>query len=91
MKQAFAVELSERALIFLAERPEELQRFLTASGLDGHTLLARTNESAILGAAINYVANDESLAKDFSIAENLKPGILLNACAILDPHGSMSW
>jgi hypothetical protein len=37
------------------------------------------------------LADDESLAREFSEAENLKPGQLLQACATLDPNGSMAW
>lgn len=91
MKRAFAVEISERALTFLANRPEDIQRFLTASGLDVDDLLASSNDPAILSAALNHLCSDETLAREFSEAENLKPGILLQACATLDPHAASSW
>lgn len=91
MKRAQAVQMSERALTFLAERPSDLQRFLTASGLDANDLLDRSDDKAILGAVLGFVAGEESLAKDFSEAEGLKPGALQQACATLDPHGSSAW
>lgn len=91
MKRAFAIEISERALIFLANRPPDLERFLTVSGLDADELRARSDDSAILSATLSFLANDESLAKTFSEDENLKPGVLLQACATLDPHGSTAW
>ena len=91
MKREYAIEISERALIFLVKRPDGLQRFLTASGLDGIDLLEGCNDSAILAAVLNHLASDENLAKDFSDEENLKAGTLLQACATLDPHGSSSW
>jgi hypothetical protein len=91
MKRELAFEMSERALTFLSERPAELQRFLTASGLAPDELLAGRNDKAILAAVLGFVAADESLAKDFSASEGLKPGALLTACAVIDPHGSSAW
>lgn len=91
MKRDLAFKMAERALTFLSERPADLQRFLTASGLDGDDLLARHDDHAILAAVMGFVAADESLAKDFSESEQLKPGALLNACAVIDPHGSSAW
>lgn len=91
MKTAQAEEISERALAFLATRPSDLQRFLTASGLDAQDLLDKSADKAILAAVLGFVAGDESLAKEFSQGLNLKPGELLHAYARLDPHGSSAW
>ena len=91
MKRAQAEEMSERALSFLATRPSDLQRFLTASGLDADDLLSKSDDKAILAAVLGFVAGDESLAKEFSESEGLKPGTLLSAYAQLDPHGSSAW
>jgi len=91
MKKPQAEQIAERALTFLANRPESLQQFLTASGLDASQLMARADDSEILSAALGFVAANEGLAKDFSDEERLKPGQLLRICALLDPHGSSSW
>lgn len=91
MNRKAALALSERALTFLSSRPDDLQRFLTASGLDAEELIERHTEDVILSAALGFVAGEEPLAEAFSKDENLKPGILLNACAVLDPHGSSAW
>jgi hypothetical protein len=91
MKTVQAEEISGRALAFLATRPADLQRFLTASGLDGQELLDKSGDKAILAAVLGFLAGDESLAKAFSESEKLKPGELLQACARLDPHGSSAW
>ena len=91
MKKHEAEQMSERALMFLSMRPPDLQRFLTATGLDGFELLDRTDDKAILSAALSFIAAEEELAKAFSAEEGLKPGLLLNACTILDPHGSSEW
>lgn len=91
MKKHEAQELSERALIFLVNRPPDLQVFLTASGLDAHELLNKADDKAILSAALSFLAADEELAKAFSTAEGLKPGLLVTACAILDPPGACAW
>lgn len=91
MKSKLAVEIAEQALIFLANRPSDIQNFLTVSGLDPEELRARSHESAILAAALGFVAGDESLARAFSEEEALKPGQLLQAYATLDPHASAAW
>jgi hypothetical protein len=91
MKPQQAEQIAERALTFLANRPENLQQFLTASGLDASELIARAEDADIRGAVLGFVAGDESLAKEFSEGEGLKPGQLLQICAALDPHGSASW
>jgi hypothetical protein len=91
MKLELALQMSERALTFLSERPDDLQRFLTASGLDAAELLSRHDDKAILSAVLGFVVGDESLAKDFSESEGLKPGALLHAYAVVDPHGSSAW
>jgi hypothetical protein len=91
MKRAFALEIAEMVLIFLANRPEEIERFLTVSGLDVEELRARMEDPAILSAALNFLAGNESLAEEFSKDQNLKPGQLLHAMATLDPHGSSAW
>jgi Protein of unknown function (DUF3572) len=88
MKTHEAHEISERALMFLVQRPPDLQNFLTASGLDAHELLNKADDKAILQAALAFLAADEPLAKAFCEAEGLKPGVVMMACAILDPHGS---
>lgn len=91
MKRQQAEQIAERALTFLANRPPILQQFLTASGLDASELIARADDADMRGAVLTFVAGDESLAKEFSEDEGLKPGQLLAICAALDPHGSSSW
>jgi len=91
MKREQAKGISERALTFLAARPPDLQRFLTASGLDGNELLERSEDGVVLAAALSFIAADETLAKEFSEDLRLKAGALVAACALLDPHGSSAW
>lgn len=91
MKRAAAEDISARALTYLATRPGDLQRFLTASGLDADSLLSCSDDTAVLTAVLGFVLGDESLAKEFSEAERLKPGELMTALARLDPHGSSAW
>ena len=91
MKRQQAEQIAEQALTFLANRPENLQQFLTASGLDASELIARAEDADIRGAVLGFVAADESLAKEFSEDQGLKPGQLLQICAVLDPRGSSSW
>ena len=91
MKSQEAQDISERAMMFLVQRPPDLQGFLTVSGLDAHELLNKADDKAILLAALGFLAADEQLAKAFCEEEGLKPGAIAAACAILDPHGQTSW
>ena len=91
MKRQQAEQIAERALTFLANRPEILQQFLTASGLDASELIAKAGDADMRAAVLGFVADNEALAKEFSEDEKLKPGQLLQVCAVLDPHGSSSW
>ncbi len=91
MQRKLALDIAERALIFLANHPSEIQNFLTSSGLDPDGLQARSTDQVILAAALGHLAGDESLARTFSEEESLKPGQLLQAYAVLDPHGSTAW
>jgi hypothetical protein len=91
MQRKLALDIAERALIFLANRPGDIQNFLTTSGLDPDVLQARSADQVILAAALGHLAADESLARTFSEEEHLKPGQLLQAFATLDPHGSTAW
>ena len=88
MKKPQAEQIAQRALTFLANRPENLEQFLTATGLGTAELMARADSVEILSAALGFVAANEPLAKEFSEDEKLKPGQLLDVCAVLDPHGS---
>ena len=90
MKTPLAEQIAERALTFLANRPQNLQQFLTASGLDASELIARADDTDIRAAVLGFVAGDEALAKEFSEEEKLKPGQLMQLWTALDPHGS-SW
>jgi hypothetical protein len=65
MNRKAALALSERALTFLSARPDDLQRFLTASGLDAEELIERHTEDVILSAALGFVAGEEPLAEAF--------------------------
>jgi hypothetical protein len=91
MKKPQAEQIAERALTFLANRPQNLQQFLSASGLDPSELISRADDVDIRAAVLGFVAADESLAKEFCENEQLKPGQLMQFCAALDPHGSSSW
>ena len=62
MKRQQAEQIAEQALTFLANRPENLQQFLTASGLDASELIARAEDPDIRSAVLGFVAADETLA-----------------------------
>ena len=73
MKRAEAVEIGERALIWLAGEPEALGGFLGASGLDPAELRARVREPEFLGFVLDFLLSDEALLLAFCAAAAIAP------------------
>jgi hypothetical protein len=62
-----------RAVGFLAEQPDLLQRFLDLSGLDVADLRSRVQDPALLGAILDFILFDETLTRAFAEAAELAP------------------
>lgn len=91
MKRHQADNVSAAALEYLAAQPEKLNAFLTASGLAPDDLLAGMEDTVIRLYALNFIASDEGMAREFSENHGLKPGAIQSSLALLDPHGSSAW
>ncbi len=58
-------------LAFLAGRPEPLERFLAASGMDTPSLRERTQDRDVLRAVLDFVLTDDVLVADFCSEQSL--------------------
>lgn len=79
------------ALVFLAERPEDFQRFLAISGLDLDAVRARAADPEFLGFVLDFLLSDEALAEGFAAQERLTPEKLHAARAALPGGDAPHW
>jgi len=68
-----AETIALKAQGFLAGRPDDLERFLTNSGLDAAELRERAAEPDVLRAVVEFVLADDSLLCAFCDDEGHKP------------------
>jgi hypothetical protein len=80
-----AAEVAIAALAFIAEDPEVLGRFLTATGLGPETLRAAAGEAGFPAAVLEHLMGDESLLLAFCERERLRPTLIAAARHALDP------
>lgn len=80
-----AETIAVAGLSFLAEEPEALGRFLSATGLGPETLRAAAGEPGFLLAVLEYLTGDESLLLVFVERERLRPTTIMAARHALDP------
>lgn len=60
-----AAETGAQALVFLAERPDDVAAFLAETGADPSDLRAMAEDPAALGFVLAFVARDEERAEAF--------------------------
>ena len=60
-----AEALALKALEFLANSPDNLDVFLSATGVNGSELLERAEEPAVLAAVVDFMLKDEGLLIEF--------------------------
>lgn len=61
------------ALRFIAERPEELQRFLALSGTDPTDVPQLVHDTEFLGGILDFLLADEALLLVFSAEADVSP------------------
>jgi hypothetical protein len=79
VNEEYASEIGVAALLFLAEDPERLQRFLALSGLGPHNLREAAAEPTFLGAVLEQVVSDERLLVAFAATQNIAPETVTKA------------
>jgi hypothetical protein len=72
-------------LRFLADRPEELGRFLSASGTDPAAVRARAADRLFLCGVLDFLLDDEALLLAFAAEAGLAPAAILLARRRLEP------
>jgi hypothetical protein len=68
-----AETIALEALGFLAGRPEDMERFLTNSGIDVDELRRRAGDPDMLRAVTEYVLGDDILVNGFCEEHGLTP------------------
>ena len=86
-----AAELATDGLIWLAGRPEDMARFLAATGAGLGDLRRRAGEPEFLGFVLDFLLGDEELARDFAQGAGLAPEDALRARMLLPGGALPSW
>ena len=73
LKKERAETIALDALAFLAERPEELERFLRNSGIDVDELRLRAADPDMLRAVTEFLLGNDALVTGFCEAQTLDP------------------
>jgi hypothetical protein len=68
-----AETIALRGLAFLAASPDDLTRFMNASGVDAADLRARAAEPEFLAAILDFLLTDDTLLSAFCESETLEP------------------
>ena len=66
MSEENAHDLAARALIFIAQEPDRIGRFLAQSGVGPSEIRTRTRDPAFLGGVLDHLLSDEPLLLDFT-------------------------
>ncbi len=88
MTPSAAADLACEALIFLADRPEMLGRFLAETGADAATLRQAAADPGTLGFVLDFLLGDEALVREFSAQAGIDPAMPAQARAAL-PGGTL--
>lgn len=78
-----AQTVSLKALAFLAETEDALERMFTVSGMDAGALRAHVDEPETLGAVIDFLLSDEPLLIRFCESSGLDPKAVHMASHVL--------
>jgi len=68
--------LALKALTFLAQSPEDLERFVTLSGVTPPTLRERADEPEILAAVLDFLLADDARVTAFCESASIDPQTL---------------
>jgi Protein of unknown function (DUF3572) len=87
MQSTSAETLALKGLAFLARDPEQLLRFLTATGVELDHLRQRAEDPELLAAVLDFLLAEEALLLDFSASEGLDAMAVRGACRALPGAG----
>ncbi len=66
MDEVGARDLAAKALIFIAQEPDRIGRFLARTGIGPSEIRARTQDAAFLGGILDYLLSDEAMLIEFA-------------------------
>lgn len=78
-----AETMAAEGLAFLAEEPNRLAQFLTATGSDIETVRTAAGSREVLTAVLEHLERDESLLLVFAASRGLMPQSISPALAVL--------
>ncbi len=91
MKQEQAIELAQRALIWLAGEPDALGGFLAASGAGAAEVRARAADPEFLGFVLEHLLQSDALVLAFAEDAGLPPDLPARARAALPGGDAPDW
>ena len=91
MKQEQAIELGQRALIWLAGEPDALGAFLAASGAGPADLRARAADPEFLGFLLDFLLQSDALVLAFARDAGAPPDLPARARAALPGGDLPNW
>lgn len=80
-----AERIAIAGLGFLAERPDQIARFLAETGIGPESLRAAASDAGFLAAVLDFLMNDESLLLAFTESARIRPTLIAVAHHRLDP------
>lgn len=66
MNDSGASDLAAKALIFIAQEPDRIGRFLAQSGIGPADIRTRTQDPAFLGGILDHLLSDEAMLLEFA-------------------------
>lgn len=91
MKLERAAEIAQDALIWLAGQPDELGRFLAASGATASDVRGSVDDVEFLGSVLDYLLEADARVLAFSAEHGLRPELAARARATLPGGDAPSW
>jgi 2-hydroxychromene-2-carboxylate isomerase len=86
-RSSIAPEAAEKqailALAFIAEEPERLASFLTATGLEADAIRQAAQEPGFLAGVLGHILGDENLLIAFAQSAGIDPAEVARASAAL--------
>jgi Protein of unknown function (DUF3572) len=73
-----------QALTFIAEQPDQLERFLNATGIDATQIRAAARERGFLAGVLEHMLSDESLLIAFASSAGIDPAEVARARGAFD-------
>lgn len=86
-----AIGIGQDALIWLAGQPDDLARFLEASGVAPESLRERAADPEFLGFVLDFMLGSDATVLDFARAAGLAPDAPSRARAALGGGPVPSW